>query len=156
MAATSGSDIYFGRYCSLDLCREKISHIACILSEIVGFKVCLTSNIVQGRAITQAVSRRLPTAAPRGPCSNPGLVMCDFAMDKSGAGAGFLRELRFPLANLHSICFSTIIFTIKLAQQPHTPNNKKKYIVQVASAVFFFFFFFKENRRKTVTIKSLH
>jgi hypothetical protein len=25
------------------------------------------------------------------------LVMWDFVMDKSGAGAGFLRELRFPL-----------------------------------------------------------
>jgi hypothetical protein len=33
-------------------------------------------------------------------------------MDKSGAGAGFLRELQFPPANLHFICFSTIIFTI--------------------------------------------
>jgi hypothetical protein len=38
--------------------------------------------------------------------------MWDFVVDKSGAGAGFLRELRFPPANLHSICFSTIIFTI--------------------------------------------
>jgi hypothetical protein len=28
---------------------------------------------------------------------NLGLVMWDFVMDKSGAGAGFLRELRFPL-----------------------------------------------------------
>jgi hypothetical protein len=34
--------------------------------------------------------------------------MWDFVMDKSG----FLRELWFPTANLHSICFSTIIFTI--------------------------------------------
>jgi hypothetical protein len=32
-----------------------------------------------------------------GPSSNPGLVMWDFVMDKSGAGAVFLRELRFPL-----------------------------------------------------------
>jgi hypothetical protein len=32
-----------------------------------------------------------------GPGSNPGLVMWDFVMDKSGAGAGFLRKLRFPL-----------------------------------------------------------
>jgi hypothetical protein len=48
-----------------------------------------------GRAIAQAVSRRLPTAAAR--VSNPGLVMWDFVMDKSGAGAAFLRELRFPL-----------------------------------------------------------
>jgi hypothetical protein len=39
--------------------------------------------------------------------------MWDFVTDKSGAGAGFLRELRFvSLANLHSICFSTTIFTI--------------------------------------------
>jgi hypothetical protein len=38
--------------------------------------------------------------------------MWDFVMDKSGAGTGFLLELRFPLHNLHSICFSTIIFTI--------------------------------------------
>jgi hypothetical protein len=36
----------------------------------------------------------------------------DFVMDKSGAGAGFLRELRFPLPNLHSIMLSTIIFII--------------------------------------------
>jgi hypothetical protein len=32
-----------------------------------------------------------------GPGSNPGLVMWDFVMDKSGVGAGFLRELRFLL-----------------------------------------------------------
>jgi hypothetical protein len=32
-----------------------------------------------------------------GPGSNTGLVMWDFVMDKSCAGAGFLRELRFPL-----------------------------------------------------------
>jgi hypothetical protein len=39
--------------------------------------------------------------------------MWDFLMDKSGAGAGFLRELRFiSSANLHSISFSKIIFTI--------------------------------------------
>jgi hypothetical protein len=37
--------------------------------------------------------------------------MWDFVMDKNGAGAGFLLELRFCPANLHSI-FSTIIFTI--------------------------------------------
>jgi hypothetical protein len=47
---------------------------------------------------TQAVSRRLPTAAAQ--VQNQGLVMWDFVMDKSGAGAGFLRgELRFPLPN---------------------------------------------------------
>jgi hypothetical protein len=40
-------------------------------------------------------SRRLPTAAAR--VQTRGLVMWDFVMGKSGAGAGFLRELRFPL-----------------------------------------------------------
>jgi hypothetical protein len=49
-----------------------------------------------GRATAQAVSRRLPTAAAR--VQTRCLVMWDFVMDKSGAGAGFLRELlRFPL-----------------------------------------------------------
>jgi hypothetical protein len=38
--------------------------------------------------------------------------MWDFVMDKSGAGAGFLRELRFLLPIYIPICFSTIIFTI--------------------------------------------
>jgi hypothetical protein len=39
--------------------------------------------------------------------------MWDFVMDKSGAGAGFIRELPFVSpANLHFICFSTIIFSI--------------------------------------------
>jgi hypothetical protein len=32
-----------------------------------------------------------------GPGSNLDLVMWDFVMDKNGAGAGFLRELLFPL-----------------------------------------------------------
>jgi hypothetical protein len=38
-----------------------------------------------------------PASHRGGPGSNPGLVMWDFMMDKSGAGARFLRELRFPL-----------------------------------------------------------
>jgi hypothetical protein len=32
-----------------------------------------------------------------GPGSDRGLVMWDFVRDYSGGGAGFLRELRFPL-----------------------------------------------------------
>jgi hypothetical protein len=47
-----------------------------------------------GRAISQAVSRRLPTAAGR---VQTRVGTWDFVMDKNGAGAGFLRELRFPL-----------------------------------------------------------
>jgi hypothetical protein len=37
--------------------------------------------------------------------------MWDFVMDKSGAEQVFSENFGFP-ANLHSICFSTIIFTI--------------------------------------------
>jgi hypothetical protein len=48
----------------------------------------------EGRAIAQAVSRWLPTAAVRG--SSPGLVS-GICGRESGAGAGFLRVLRFPL-----------------------------------------------------------
>jgi hypothetical protein len=55
-----------------------------------GKKKSTDPNYKFGRAIAQAVSRRLPTAAAR-------VGTCDFVMDKSGAGAGFLRELRFPL-----------------------------------------------------------
>jgi hypothetical protein len=53
------------------------------------------AKVAKGRAIGQAVSRRLTHRG--GPGSNPGLVIWDFVIDKSGAGAGFLRELRFPL-----------------------------------------------------------
>jgi hypothetical protein len=38
--------------------------------------------------------RRLPTAAAR---IQTRLGTWDFVMDESGTGAGFLRELRFPL-----------------------------------------------------------
>jgi hypothetical protein len=37
------------------------------------------------------------TSHSGGPGSYLGLVMWDFVMDKSGAAARFLRELRFPL-----------------------------------------------------------
>jgi hypothetical protein len=38
-----------------------------------------------------------PVSHRGGPGSTPGLVMCNFVMDISGAGAGFLRERRFAL-----------------------------------------------------------
>jgi hypothetical protein len=44
--------------------------------------------------------------------SNPGLVMRDFVMDKSGSWGTFSPRTSVSLANLHSICSSTIIFTI--------------------------------------------
>jgi hypothetical protein len=53
-----------------------------------------TVNNATGRATAQAVSRRLPTAAAR---VQTRVGTWDFVMEKSGAGAGFLRELRFPL-----------------------------------------------------------
>jgi hypothetical protein len=54
----------------------------------------LEKPVTLGRAIAQAVSRRLPTAAAR---VQTRVGTWDFGMDKSGAGAGFLRDLRFPL-----------------------------------------------------------
>jgi hypothetical protein len=58
-------------------------------------------------------------------------------MDKSGAGAGFLRELRFPLpiyipsASPQSSSLSpeagTIVQEWPQCQKPHKPNNKKNY-----------------------------
>jgi hypothetical protein len=47
-----------------------------------------------GRAIAQAVSRRLLTAAAR---VRAQVKSCGIYGGKSGAGAGFLRVLRFPL-----------------------------------------------------------
>jgi hypothetical protein len=62
--------------------------------------------------------------------------MWDFVMDKSAAGAGFLRELRFPLpiyipsASPQSSSLSSEADTIgqewPQCQQPHKPNNNKK------------------------------
>jgi hypothetical protein len=65
-----------------------------------------------------------------GPGSNPGLVMWDFVMDKSGAGAGFLRLLRFPLpiynpsASPQSSSLSPEPGTIG-QEWPHKANKKK-------------------------------
>jgi hypothetical protein len=47
-----------------------------------------------GRTIAQAVSRRLPTAAAR---VRARVWSCGICGGQSGAGAGFLRVLRFPL-----------------------------------------------------------
>jgi hypothetical protein len=60
--------------------------------------------------------------------------MWDFVMDKSGAGAGFLRELRFPLPiYIPSACpqsssllpeAGTIGQEWQRCQYPHKPNKK--------------------------------
>jgi hypothetical protein len=49
---------------------------------------------VKGRAIAQAVSHWLPTAAVR---VRAWVWSCGICGGQSGAGAGFLRVLRFPL-----------------------------------------------------------
>jgi hypothetical protein len=77
-----------------------------------------------------------PTSHRGGPGSNLGLGMWDFVMDKSGAGAGFLRELRLPLpiyipsAPLQSSSLSPNAGTIgqewPQCQYPHKPEFKKK------------------------------
>jgi hypothetical protein len=54
---------------------------------------CLTYMYL-GRAIAQAVSRWLPTAAAR---VRARVWLCGIYGGQSGAGAGFLRVLRFPL-----------------------------------------------------------
>jgi hypothetical protein len=50
----------------------------------------------KGRAMAQAVSRWLPT--PAAPGRTPG-ESCGICGGQSGAEAGFLRVLRYPLAN---------------------------------------------------------
>jgi hypothetical protein len=50
----------------------------------------LPKHRAHGRAIAQPVSRWLPTAATR-------VWSCGICGGQSGAGAGFLRVLRFPL-----------------------------------------------------------
>jgi hypothetical protein len=63
-----------------------------------------------GRAIAQAVSRWLPTAAVRG--SRPSRHV-GFCGGQSGAGEGFLRVLRFPLPNsFHQLLQKIIIIII--------------------------------------------
>jgi hypothetical protein len=56
----------------------------------------LSATTDGSRAIAQAVSRWLPTSAVRG--SRPGRHV-GFCGGQSGAGADFLRVLRFPLPN---------------------------------------------------------
>jgi hypothetical protein len=77
----------------LDFIQKVMFHSRVGLSLTV-FKFKQNKQTWCGRAITQAVSRRLPTAAA---WVQTRVGTWDFVMDKSGAGAGFLQELRFPL-----------------------------------------------------------
>jgi hypothetical protein len=72
-----------------------------------------------------------------------GLIMQDLVMDKSGAGAGFFRELRFPLpiyipsASPQSSSLSpepgTICQEWPQCQKPQKPTNKKNILNYVIS-----------------------
>jgi hypothetical protein len=65
----------------------KPQNLSCILAEIRTHLQC-------GRAIAQAVSRRLPTAGTR---VRARVKSCGIRGRQSGTGAGFLLVLRFPL-----------------------------------------------------------
>jgi hypothetical protein len=79
--------VNYGVDCKFVIYKQRIK------SERTGASATLT--IRHGRTIAQTVSHRLPTAAARVQIR---VWSCGiFVMDKSGAGAGFLRELRFPL-----------------------------------------------------------
>jgi hypothetical protein len=56
--------------------------------------VVLSEYRIIGRAIAEAVSRWLPTAAAR---VQSRVLSSGICFGQSGAGAGFLRVLRFPL-----------------------------------------------------------
>jgi hypothetical protein len=59
-------------------------------------KVSNYMQLVENHVTHYIKGNKCPSFHRGGPGSNPGLVMWDFLMDKSGSGAGFLRELRFP------------------------------------------------------------
>jgi hypothetical protein len=59
-----------------------------------------------------------PASHRGGPGSNPGLVMWDFVMDESGAGAGFLSEnFGFPCqSTFHLLLHNHLHYHPRLAQ----------------------------------------
>jgi hypothetical protein len=61
---------------------------------VITCNMFITTNIAAGRAIAQAVSRWLPTAAAR---VRPRVWSSGICGGQSCAGAGFLRVLWFPL-----------------------------------------------------------
>jgi hypothetical protein len=90
-----------------------------------------------GRTITQAVSRRLPTAAAR---VRAQVMTCWICGGQSGTGAGFIRVLRFPLPTLippTAPCSSSIIRswfnkpTYKVDSVSSHPKKKKRSMTDV-------------------------
>jgi hypothetical protein len=90
----------------LSICTFILStrNISICLSPVAKF----VSNSPGGRAIAQAVSRRIPTAAAR---VQTRVWSCGILWwTRVALGQVFSENFGFPCANLHSICFSTIIF----------------------------------------------
>jgi hypothetical protein len=67
-------------------------------------RICVTVGL--GRALTQAVGRRLSTEAAR---IRARFKSCGMYGGQSGTGAGFLPVLRFPLPLIHCTNCSTTI-----------------------------------------------
>jgi hypothetical protein len=76
-----------------------------------------------GRAIAQAVSRWLPTAAARVRARVWSSGLCD---GQSDAGAGFLRVLRFPLP-IHSTKFSILTITRGRYKRPRINGRRAEW-----------------------------
>jgi hypothetical protein len=83
--------VYFLRLCQFIHCNR--SRVPTVLKCLIYGNAQALSGY-QGRAITQTVSRWLPTAAARVRSLIWSGGICG---GQSGAGAGFLRVLRFPL-----------------------------------------------------------
>jgi hypothetical protein len=96
----------------------KMVHALDRVATVIGV-LCL--SFIIGRAIPQAVSRRLLTAAAR---VQTRFWSCGILWWIKVARGRFSPRTWVSPANLHSICFSTIIFTITLASQ--TKKSKKK------------------------------
>jgi hypothetical protein len=78
------------------LASEHLRRTRCKISTTDNSSVLLSRGIsFEGRAIAQAVSRGLPTAAARVHARVCSSGICG---GQGGDGAGFLRDLRFPLA----------------------------------------------------------
>jgi hypothetical protein len=98
--------VFCGAYvCSTSLCPWTHKHSLCGLRNtyiynsycdniLIGIKVPLLTYGENGRAIAQAVSRRLPTGAAR---VRARVRWCGICGGESGTGPGFLRVLRFLL-----------------------------------------------------------
>jgi hypothetical protein len=81
--------------CKSDTYSGKGSVSLARLTELFSWVSSVTScSCRRGRAIAQAVSRRLPTVAAR---VRSQIRSCGISDGERGTGAGFLRVLRFPL-----------------------------------------------------------